>query len=184
MGDASREAERELVLRAQAGDRQAFGDLVARHMRQAYFVALGLVGSHDDALDLSQDAFVRAFRAVQSIDADRPFFPWMYQIVRRLSFNFLRDSKTRRERLATATEWLTAVERDPAEQVERAERRRQVQMAIENLGIREREVLILKEFQGLKYREIAELLGIPMGTVMSRLYAARRSLADELDGKL
>ncbi len=57
-------------------------------------------------------------------------------------------------------------------------------MAIENLGIREREVLILKEFQGLKYREIAELLGIPMGTVMSRLYAARRSLADELDGKL
>ncbi len=184
MGDAVRKRERELVLRAQAGDRQAFGDLVTQHMRRAYFAALGFVGSHDDALDLSQDAFVRAFRAVQSIDADRPFYPWLYQIVRRLSFNFVRDSRARRERLEVAAERLIPAKSDPAKQAELAELRTHLEAAMDGLAAREREVLMLKEFEGLKYREIADLLRIPIGTVMSRLYSARRSLAASLEGKV
>ena len=68
--------EPSLVRRAQAGDREAFGELVALYMRQSYYAALALVGSHDDAMDLSQEAFVRAFRARSSLDPDRPFYAW------------------------------------------------------------------------------------------------------------
>ena len=180
--------ERALVERAQAGDRDAFGELVTRYMRQAYYTALGLVGSHDDALDLSQEAFARAFRARQSLDPDRPFYAWLYAILRRLCFNFLRDRKTRRHKLEAAAGWLAeeadarAAAFDPARATERAELRARVEVAIEELQDRHREVLVLKEFEDLRYREIAELLGIPIGTVMSRLYAARRHLATRLGG--
>lgn len=180
------ESERALVMRARSGDRNAFGELVNRHMQRAYYIALGLTGSHEDALDLSQEAFARAFRARSSLDPDRPFYAWLYQIVRRLCFNFLRDRSTRRRRLAEATPWLTqeanvrAVQGDPARSAERAELRARVQAAIEKLPEREREVLVLKEYEGLRYREIAELVGIPIGTVMSRLYYARRRLAEHL----
>jgi RNA polymerase sigma-70 factor (ECF subfamily) len=180
------ESERALVQRARSGDRSAFGELVNRHMQRAYYIALGLTGSHDDALDLSQEAFARAFRARASLDPDRPFYAWLYQIVRRLCFNFLRDRSTRRRRLDEATPWLTAeagaraAQSDPARSAERSELRARVQAAIEKLPEREREVLVLKEYEGLRYREIAELVGIPIGTVMSRLYYARRKLAEHL----
>ncbi len=179
-------AEGPLILQARAGDRSAFGELVSRHMRRAYFAALGLVGSHDDALDLSQEAFGRAFRARRSLDPERPFYPWLYQILRRLCFNFLRDRKTRDTRLAEAAPWLVeeagarAVAGDPAWQAEQQELRDRIEAAIAGLAAREREVLVLREFEGLRYREIAELLDIPIGTVMSRLYTARRSLAAAL----
>lgn len=184
----SEATERALVMRARAGDRRAFGELVERHMRRAYYVALGLVGSHEDALDLSQEAFARAFRARRSLDPDRPFYAWLYQIVRRLCFNFLRDTRRRSQRLREAVPWLAeqAGERvvDPARSAERAELRARLEAAIESLPEREREVLVLKEFEGLRYREIAELLGVPVGTVMSRLYAARKHLAVSLEGEL
>lgn len=175
-----------LVLKAQAGDREAFGELVTRYMRRAYYAALGLSGSHDDALDLSQEAFVRAYRARASLDPDRPFYPWLYQIVRRLCFNLQRDRRTRRHRMEEATPWLQdqagvrAAASDPARSAERSELRSRLEVAIDALPEREREVLVLKEFEGLRYREIAELLGIPIGTVMSRLYTARRNLAEIL----
>lgn len=179
-------AERVLVVRARAGDRQAFGELVTRYMRRAYYAALGLTGSHDDALDLSQEAFARAFRARASLDPDGSFYAWLYQIVRRLCFNHIRDSRTRRERLQQATPWLAdeagrrAAAADPARNAERAELRARLEKAIDALPEREREVLVLREFEGLRYREIAELLGIPIGTVMSRLYAARKDLSEQL----
>ena len=178
--------ERALAQRAQAGDLEAFGELVSRYMRRAYFAALGLVGSHDDALDLSQEAFARAFRARTSLDPDRPFYAWLYTILRRLCFNFLRDRNTRARKLAEAAGWLSdeastrAAAHNPGRVTEQAELRRSVAQAIEGLPDRQREVLVLKEFEGLRYREIADLLGIPIGTVMSRLYAARRQLAGSL----
>lgn len=175
-----------LVLRVKQGDRDAFGELVGRHMRRAYFAALGLVGSHDDALDLSQDAFARAFRARHSLDAARPFYPWLYQILRRLCLNFLRDRRARHAKLARAAAWLAddagakAAEDAPDRAAERAELRTRIEAAIQTLPPHEREVLVMRELEGLRYREIADLLGIPIGTVMSRLYAARRGLAAAL----
>ena len=76
-----------LVRRSQAGDTRAFGELVERYMRRAYYGALGLVGSPDDAMDLSQEAFARAFRFRDKLDPDRPFYAWLYQILRRLCFS-------------------------------------------------------------------------------------------------
>jgi RNA polymerase sigma-70 factor (ECF subfamily) len=180
-------SDRPLVLRVRSGDRDAFGELVMRYMQRAYYAALGIVGSHDDALDLSQDAFVRAFRARGTLDPDRPFYPWLYQILRRLCFNHIRNQKTRRARLSEAATWLAdtaqdrAAARAPDRDVERAELRERVEVALGTLAPHEREVLVMREFEGLKYREIADLLGIPIGTVMSRLYAARRALAAVLE---
>lgn len=176
-----------LVRLVQGGDREAFGQLVERYMRRAYYSALALVGSRDDALDLSQEAFVRAFRARRKIDPDRPFYAWLYQILRRLCFNFKRDRATRSRALASGA-WLIAEEAasrgtsDPAVVLERARLGERLTAAIDHLPDREREVFVLKEFEGLKYREIAELVCVPLGTVMSRLYAARRRLADALEG--
>lgn len=175
-----------LIRRAQAGDADAFGRLVERYMRRAYYSALSLVGSREDALDISQEAFARAFRARKTLDPERPFYAWLYQILRNLCFNFLRDRRTRARSLEAAGAWLAdeAAGRygvDPQRALEREEDRRRVAAAIEQLPEREREVLALKEFEGLTYREIAALAGIPIGTVMSRLYSARQRLADALE---
>jgi RNA polymerase sigma-70 factor (ECF subfamily) len=175
-----------LVRRARDGDAAAFGQLVERYMRRAYYAALSLVGRREDALDLSQEAFARAFRARHSLDPERPFYGWLYQILRRLCFNFLRDRRTRARALQQAGSWLAdeAASRfatDPSEALARSEAQRRVAAAIDGLPAREREVIALKEFEGLSYREISALVGIPIGTVMSRLYAARQRLATALE---
>ncbi len=95
-------SDRDLAVRVRRGDAEAFGDLVERYKRRAYYAALGLVGSHEDALDLSQEAFARAFRARKTLDPERPFYAWLYQIIRRLCFNFHRDRKTRRRYMEEA----------------------------------------------------------------------------------
>ena len=179
--------ERDLILRAQAGESAAFGELVQRYMRRAYFAALGFVGSPEDAMDLSQDAFARAYRARKRINPDMPFYTWFYQILRRLCFNFIRDRKLYRTKLRDQKSWIVddaafrARERNPQRNIEREQTRLRVRQAIGTLPDREREVLVLKEFESLKYREIAEVIGIPIGTVMSRLYSARRNLASAIE---
>ena len=175
-----------LVRQARDGDTAAFGRLVERYMRRAYYAALSLVGRREDALDLSQEAFARAFRARHSLDPDQPFYGWFYQILRRLCFNFLRDRRTRARLLEEAGGWLAdeAASRfatNPADALERAEAQRRVARAIQRLPAAEREIIALKEFEGLTYREMSTLLGIPMGTVMSRLYTARQRLAAALE---
>jgi RNA polymerase sigma-70 factor (ECF subfamily) len=179
--------ETDLVRRARGGDRDAFAGLVAAYKRRAYYAALALVGSHEDALDLSQEAFARAFRASATLDPERPFYVWLYTILRRLCFNFIRDRANRVHGLRHAQEWLEheaaerVAESDPERRAERDELRRRLMAAIDGLSEIEREVLVLKEFEGLRYREIAELVGIPIGTVMSRLYSARQHLARKME---
>jgi RNA polymerase sigma-70 factor (ECF subfamily) len=128
------DTEMTLIRRAQAGDAEAFGELVERHMRRAYFAALSLVGTREDALDLSQEAFARAYRARKSIDPARPFYAWLYQILRRLCFNFVRDRRAHTQKLDAAGAWLAdeAASRaapGPAQAFERTEARRLVAAA-------------------------------------------------------
>lgn len=178
--------ESALMQKASRGDSAAFGELVRRNMQRGYRAALALVGSHDDALDLSQDAFARALKHAAKMDPERPFYPWFYQILRRLCFNYLRDRANRRRLLDEAGGWIgndpiTGSQQDhPDARLQREDARRIVVTAIAGLPDVQREVLVLREFEGLKYAEIASLLEIPAGTVMSRLYAARRALADAL----
>ncbi len=179
--------EFDLVLRARRGNRAAFGTLITRYMQRAYYVALGLVGSHEDAEDLSQEAFARVYRNHESLDPGRPFFGLLYQVLRRLCFNHLRNAKTRKLRLEEQVYWLAdaAMSRgsdtDPVRRSELSELRSRLGAAIGTLSDKEREVFVLKEFDGLRYREIGELLEIPVGTVMSRLYSARKALASSLE---
>ena len=155
-------------------------------MQRAYFTALGLVGSHEDAEDLSQEAFARAYRNHESLDPEKSFYGLVYQILRRLCFNHLRDRKSRTSRLKERASWLADEAQvrnlgaDPTRRVEMKELRERLGSAIVTLSEKEREVLVLKEFDGMRYREIGDLLGVPIGTVMSRLYAARKSLAKSL----
>jgi len=184
--EQERADEHDLVLRARIGDREAFGLLVTRYMRRAYYVALGLVGSHDDAQDLSQEAFARVYRNHEQLDAERSFYGLVYRVLRRLCFNHLRDTKNRAAKLEEQGAWLMDEARsrqsdaDTTRRAELNELRSLLSAAIQALTANEREVFVLKEFDGLRYREISDLLDIPIGTVMSRLYAARRSLANSL----
>ena len=178
--------EQALILRSQQGDKQAFGYLVKKYMQRAYHIALGLTSSHDNALDLSQDAFVRAYRAISKLNPQRQFFTWYYQILRNLCFNHLRD----RARHATSFSEIGAdvvdnikdTDADSATKIEQAEMREILWKALESLKPQDREIIILKDFQELSYKEIAEILACPNGTVMSRLYHARKALKIRMEG--
>jgi RNA polymerase sigma-70 factor (ECF subfamily) len=174
----------ELASKAKRGDKAAFGMLVERYKERAYMTALGFVGSPDDAMDLSQDAFVKAYRAMRTFKDGSDFYPWFYAILRNTCFNFLRRRKTRKESsLDAAREYGYDVVDDspgPASVVERDELRKLVGIEMDNLSPVHREILHLRHFEGLSYREMADILECPIGTVMSRLYAARQALKSRL----
>ncbi len=177
--------DQELIGRSQRGNSQAFGILVNRYMQRAYYVALGFVGSHEDALDLSQEAFVRAYRHIKRFEKGRKFFTWYYQILRNLCFNFLKKRKKRAYLFSEIPEeevlqFRAAAENSPDVDLEKKELKRRLWKAISALSELDREVIILREFQELSYQEMAEVLDCPVGTVMSRLYNARKHLAQYL----
>lgn len=155
-------------------------------MKRAYYTALGLVGTQEDALDLSQEAFVRAYRAINKLDVDRKFFTWYYQILRHLCFNFLRDRARHTRSFSEVGEnWLNQIpdgNQDASRLVEQEEMKEVVWKALTSLKEHEREIIILKEFQGMSYKKIAGLLDCPLGTVMSRLYSARKAIRTKLEG--
>lgn len=153
-----------------------FEQNVKDNMKRAYFTALGFVGSQDQALELSQEAFIRAYRHYGSFDKNKKFFTWYYRILKNLCLNFIRDSKKKKVsgfvEIADMPWGMT-----PEESIELMELKDQVQAAIMKLNNEEREIIILKEFQNLSYKEIAETLDIPVGTVMSKLFYSRKKLA-------
>lgn len=183
------ETERDWTASARQGDREAFGHLVEAYMRRAYAAARGLVGSPADARDLSQEAFVKAFQAMATFEEGRPFYPWFYKILRNLCFNHLRDRSRRARLLRQAAEagvrpGIAGFSPQPEALAQRSELREAIWAAMAELNEAEREALVLRELEGHSYKEIAELAGCPLGTVMSRLYSARRKLRAALDGKL
>jgi len=174
------EEERGLIVRCQGGDQTAFEPLVRRYKRRAAGFALGWTGNHDDALDLSQEAFARAYGALSRFDPDRPFYPWFHRILKNLCLNYLRRKTIRRE--VPLEDVGPRADRAPLPDVaaDRSELRAAVWAAIRRLREQDREILILREFQDLTYAEIASVLDIPRGTVMSRLHHARLRLRDQL----
>ncbi len=177
-----------LIVRCQAGDKQAFGALVEKYMKRAYYTALGLVGSHEDALDLSQDAFVRAYRSIRKFQPSiGGFFTWYYKILRNLCFNFIRDrAKHARTFSEIDQQQSQALEirdqsYDPSLITERNDIKDALWKAISSLKDHEREIIILRDFQNMSYKEIAEVLDCPIGTVMSRLFNARKQLKEKME---
>ena len=177
--------EGSIVQRCRRGSKEAFELIVKRYMKDSYFIALGLVGNHDDALELSQEAFFRAYSNINHLNPERKFFPWFYQILRNLCFSHLRKAKHRRtSRLAEIEgQELTPAEGDwfnPDAVSQRNELKDHVWQAISKLNPKHREVIILRHFQNLSYDEIARNLFCSKGTVMSRLYHARKQLKEIL----
>jgi RNA polymerase sigma-70 factor, ECF subfamily len=179
--------EGSVIERCKKGDREAFASIVQHYRKPAYYVALGYVGRPDDALDLSQDAFVNAFRHIKRFDTTKSFFPWFYSILKNLCMNHLNRIRRRKEDSIDEMEEEEGQVRipietiDPEDAVVQKDLEEKIGQAMLRLRPREREIIILQHFQDYSYQEIANLLGLPIGTVMSRLYSARRSLRRELE---
>ena len=166
--------------RCRRGSSKAFEVFVNRYMKDAYFIALGLVGNREDALDLSQEAFIRAYRNIKYVKTGRRFFPWFYQILKNLCISHLRKRRYRRASSLNAENCpqvaATADYFSPEVVAGRNELKDKVWQAIGKLDDKHREVIILRHFQNMSYEQIAEALYCNKGTVTSRLYYARKRL--------
>jgi RNA polymerase sigma-70 factor (ECF subfamily) len=173
----------ELIGQCQSGDADAFGVLVRRYAARATQVALGLVGDHADAMDISQEAFVRAWRHIRKFRGRSSFFTWYSSILRKVALTWLhRRWKNTDVDLMDASA-VPAGGFDPAVLAERNEQAECLWNTVLHLPTRHREVIVLSHFENLSYKEIAEVLEIPIGTVMSRLHAARKALRKQLTGE-
>jgi RNA polymerase sigma-70 factor (ECF subfamily) len=179
-------ADAALVALARDGDREAREELARRCRRPAYVLALQLLGDPDDALDVAQDSLIRLLESFGRFDPSRPLRPWLARIVRNRALDL------RRHRRARPTLSLDALLDDghpeapaaaegPEERAERRELQRRIWRALQETSPAHREILVLRDYQDLSYQEIAAVLGVPVGTVMSRLHAARRSLRRALE---
>jgi RNA polymerase sigma-70 factor (ECF subfamily) len=175
----------ELVARAWSGVAEAREELARRHRNSAYLLALQLLGNRDDALDVAQEAMLRFFTTLGRIAPGRAVRPWLLAIVRNQARDFWRRQRVRRAESIDAdadglvSEVVDAAP-DPEEEAMRADLRRRVWRAIATLGADHREIVVLRDFHGLSYDELAHAIGIPLGTVMSRLHAARKRLRERL----
>jgi len=180
-----------LMTATKNGDAAAFDELVTKLRARAFAVASSLVGSSDDALELCQEAFLKTYRARETYRDGEPFLPWFHRILRNTCFSFLRKHR-RLQRTSLSGradedegDWeIAADSAPPSERVERSEVVVAFWRAFELLSARDREILTLRHFQDLAYKEIAQALDIPEGTVMSRLFHARRRLREELKPQL
>jgi RNA polymerase sigma-70 factor (ECF subfamily) len=176
----------QLMMAVKLGDAAAFKDLVERNRRRAYFAALRLVGNRDDAYDLSQEAFIRVYRARQRYDANSPFHAWFHAIIRNLARNHIRKRSVRRQ-YAVETRHsyasCTVALDSPEGAMVLGEAKEAIWAAIGRLSADHREIIVLRHFEDKTYEEIAGILGIAVGSVMSRLYYARKRLRDLLGGE-
>jgi RNA polymerase sigma-70 factor (ECF subfamily) len=183
-------SDTDLVRSAQKGDMQAFEELVARHRDRVYARAYSMMRNEDEALDLSQDAWVKGWQRLGQFQGDSSFATWMTRIVINLCLDQLRKLKRKRaESLEAMAEESGGVERqmpviwpNPAEGLERAELRARINRALDQLSDEHRTVLILHEFEQMEYKQIARRMNCSTGTVMSRLFYARRRMAALLAG--
>jgi RNA polymerase sigma-70 factor (ECF subfamily) len=175
--------DHELVLRTKAGDRSAFEVLVSRYQDRAYNVAYQILRHHEDALDVAQEAFARAYVSIARFRGKAGFYTWLYRILVNLAIDQVRargrdnpvpldDSKSG----AAASQMAS----DPATFLQTRELREQIVSAVACLPPDQRAALTLREIDGLTYQEIARIMRCSIGTVMSRLYAARRKLQQAL----
>jgi RNA polymerase sigma-70 factor (ECF subfamily) len=175
--------ERERVRRAQTGDAEAFAGLVMEHQRFVYHLALRALGSPQDAEDVAQEAFVRAWLALPNFRGQARFQTWLYRIVTNLCYNRL--PRLRREMTALGDEEMPDIPDEasgagPLSSLEAEERRRFLHQAIERLPENYRLLVTLRFQQELSYEEIASVTSLPLGTVKTGLFRARARLREAL----
>jgi RNA polymerase sigma-70 factor (ECF subfamily) len=165
--------EPELITKAQQGDRAAFGELVRHHRRGVINIVYRMSGDIHFAEDMAQEAFLRAWQKLASYQPRAPFRNWVYRIATNAALDVLRKEK---DFINIDDVHLAGPRASPEDKFVRDELGDRIKLAIFSLPAASRAVLILREYEALSYREIAETLDIPMGTVMSRLHFARNKL--------
>lgn len=176
--------EQELVARAKAGDDEAFAQLMRDNEKRIYNLTLRMTGNPDDAMDLAQEAFLNAWRGLKFFKGDSAFSTWVYRLASNACIDHLRR-KTRRQDISAAMP--TNEEDDsspdipderfqPEQELERQELRQAVTDGLQQLSDEHRQVLVMREINGLTYQEIADVLDLEPGTVKSRIARARNSL--------
>ncbi len=176
----------ELVARSRGGDTKAFDELVTQYRQRCFAMIYQMVRNEDDAWDLAQEGFVRAWRSLANFRGQASFFTWLYRIMTNVALDWLR-----RKRIEGGQEFDDTIGLDgiapgavtapqnimqPAERLADREIRARIDAAIARLSDEHRTVIVLREIEGLEYHEIADTLGCSIGTVMSRLFYARRKL--------
>jgi RNA polymerase sigma-70 factor (ECF subfamily) len=186
--------DKELVARAQGGDSEAFRVLFERYHRRAYSLALGVVRNPDDALDVVQEAFIKAHRHLAKFEGTSSFYTWLYRIVMNLSIDHIRKHKRARHvdfndsighadgegPVGDDSLLPRILGQNPGKAMERKEIREQISKALAGLSDNHRAVLIMREFEGLSYEQMAEAMSCSKGTIMSRLFHARRNMQKQL----
>ena len=183
--DYASASDEQLVRAAKQGDMAAFEELVARHRDKIYARAFSMMRNEDEALDLSQEAWVKSWQRLIQFQGDSSFGTWMTRIVINLCLDQLRRRKRQRtESIEEMSEESGGVERqmpvvnvNPTERLERGELRKRIDQALGQLSHEHRTVMVLHEFEEMEYKEIARTMGCSIGTVMSRLFYARRKMA-------
>jgi RNA polymerase sigma-70 factor, ECF subfamily len=183
----------ELVDRARAGDAVAFRALFERYHRRAYSLACGVVRNRDDALDVVQEAFIKAHKHIGKFEGTSSFYTWLYRIVMNLAIDHIR--RTKRVRNVEFDDSLGQAESDsvgeedllprvldenPGKSLARKEMREHIGAAMGELSDNHRAVLVMRELEGLSYEEMAQAMGCSKGTIMSRLFHARKNMQKRL----
>ena len=166
--------EIELIHRSQAGDTVAFGELVTKYRTKIFNVIYGMVGNENDAWDLAQEGFLKAWRSIHRFQGRSSFYTWLYRITINVTIDSLRRRCDRRE--VELDDAIPSLLPGPGVNYERAEIREQVSAALAQLTPEQRAVIVLKEIEDLQCQEIADILNLSLGTVMSRLFYGRRKL--------
>ena len=186
----------QLVRRCQAGDEEAFGELIKRYQRKVFSIALGMVKNPDDAMDIAQDAFIKVHRYIGNFQGSSSFYTWLYRIVVNLSIDHLRKASNRgnmefdekigyQNRLAEEGAPVgKRLDTNPSKMQGRRELAVHIQAAINGLPPYHRAVIVMREIEGMSYAEMAKTMEVSKGTIMSRLHHARQKLQQSLSGYL
>ena len=188
---SDREIDRQLVERAQRGDKRAFELLVEKYQRKLARLLSRFIRDPAEVEDVTQEAFIKAYRALPAFRGDSAFYTWLYRIVMNVTIDWLRkkqvkgagtefDDNVQLREIDPASKTVPRSEPLPHQRMERVEVRARIDQAIAQLSPEHRAVILMKETEDMQYHEIAEALGCSIGTVMSRLFYARKKLQNLL----
>lgn len=177
MGIQLGQDEKAILIAVKKGNKEIYGQIVKKYMKKAYYIAYGFVHSEDDALDISQEAFIKSYKNIKKFDTQKSFFPWFYTILRNLCLDLIKKHK--KKAIITDTLKKTREAYSFDDNCSQA----LIWELLDKLEPKHREVIVLKNLYGYSYQEIADIIQKPVGTVMSSLFYARKNL-QKLMGEL